>query len=264
MHGTKPVEIDAARLIRSFDGAEINTIVNDPRIFPLVVPAGSPHLDLAPLIADPRHVLLLDPGRGGFLFVQDAEPGIYEVHTNFLPEFRGKYVVAAAHAAATWMFTHTDAMILQTRIPAFNKAALVAIKWCGFKFWFTRPQVWPTEQGLVDVKFYRRTYEDWIDDGDELVAIGEGFHAKLDAEYERHQRAPHSHPHDEAHDRYVGTAFRTIAAGQIDKAVILYNRWARPAGYAPITIASRSPLILDIIDALLLVTGDTFKVIKCK
>ncbi len=261
----KPDVLDATgiELRRSFEAAEINAIVNHPAIFPLVALPGLEEIDCSPLVSDPRNVLLIAEG-GCFLFTQD-EPGIYEVHTNFLPEHRGKNVILAAKEAAKWMFTHTDAMILQTRVPIFNKAALVAIKWCGFDFWFERKGGWLDSEGkAADVKYYRLSHENWIDKSAEMVAAGELFHARLDSEYSRHGRKPHSHPEDPYHDRQVGLCFETIFAGQPDKAVILYNRWARIAGYQQISLISRSPLIIDIGEALLLASENNFKVIKCR
>ncbi len=246
---------------RSFDASEINRIINMPVVFKMVALPGMEVIDLAPVISDPRNVLLMADG-GGFLFAQD-EPGIYEVHTNFLPGHRGRAVIDAAKAAATWMFTHTDAMILQTRVPLFNKAALRAITWCGFQFSFARPAAWPTNDGMADVNYYRLPYETWVETAD-LVDTGRLFHALLDAEFIRHGNPPHSHADDQSHDRFVGACFKTILAGQPEKAVNLYNRWARFSGYGQVGMTSRSPLILDIVDALLLIKDDSFKVIKCR
>ena len=55
-----------------------------------------------------------------------------------------------------------------------------------------------------------------------------------------------------------------IFAGQVDKAIILYNRWARFAMYAQIRLVSRDPLIIDQHDALILVQGQDFEVLKCR
>jgi hypothetical protein len=52
-----------------------------------------------------------------------------------------------------------------------------------------------------------------------------------------------------------------ISHGMLDKGVILYNRWSRIAGYAPMGIVARSPLVLDIRDALLVLDLPDFCVL---
>ena len=81
---------------------------------------------------------------------------------------------------------------------------------------------------------------------------------------DRHQVSFENHPNEECHDRYVGACVSMVLAGQPEKAVVLYNRWARFSGYAPITLVSRSPILIDIKTALLLVENDNFKVIQCR
>src|SRR5882724_9813525 len=81
----------AAEVVRSFDAADINPILNDPSILPSVTIPGIEVIDAAPIVADPRNVLLMAEG-GGILFIAD-EPAIYEVHTNFLPKFRGRHAI---------------------------------------------------------------------------------------------------------------------------------------------------------------------------
>jgi hypothetical protein len=73
-----------------------------------------------------------------------------------------------------------------------------------------------------------------------------------------------NHPQDDAHDRYVGACVETIYGGQPEKAVILYNRWARFAGYQPIALVSKSPLLIDIGTAILQVINESFQVVQCR
>jgi hypothetical protein len=49
----------------------------------------------------------------------------------------------------------------------------------------------------------------------------------------------------------------------VDKGIVLYNRWARFAGYAQTRLVSRDPLIIDQTDALILVQGQEIEVLKC-
>lgn len=200
---------------------------------------------------------------GGILFIVD-ESGIYEVHTNFLPEFRGRHAIKSSLSAYRWMFTHTDCMILQTRVPAFNKPAERCCPIVGFTREFERKAVWPHKDGPVDLSFWSLHYEDWVRRTNDLIESGKAFHKRLDAEYARHGHKPHEHPDEDCHDRYVGACIETVYGGQPEKAIILYNRWARFAGYLPVKLVSRSPIVIDIGDAVLLVANEDFKVIQCR
>lgn len=249
---------------RSFDAADINPIINHPEILPSITVPGIDHLDAAPLLADPRNVLLMAEG-GGVLFCQ-IEPGIYEVHTNFLPEHRGRNAIRSSLAAYRWMFTHSDCMVLHTRVPAFNEAAE---KFCGIvgaTKEFERKSAWPTKDGAVDLSFWSLRYDDWARDAKCLIESGQDFHAQLNEERRRHGYNPEqaAHPDDECHDRYVGACAEMVYGGQPEKAVALYNRWARFAGYGLITLVSRSPVVIDIGDALLQIGDGTFKAVLCR
>jgi len=202
---------------------------------------------------------------GGMIFTQ-MEPGIYETHTNFLKSHRGMFAVQAARLACRWMFTHTDCMILLTRIPAFNKAAEKFCTAIGGTREFERKAVWPSNDGLADMSFWALRYDDWVRKTPELSVVGHEFHEKLDSEFFRHG-VGRTNPHEdeECHDRYVGACMETIFGGQPEKAIVLYNRWARFAGYGLVSLVAHNPLILDIGDAVLqMLDGNTFKVIKCR
>lgn len=247
---------------RSFDATEINAIFNDPAVLPLITVPGIDTIDAAALVSDHRNVLLMADG-GGIMFIAD-EPCIYEVHTAFLPKFRGRHAIRASLEAYRWMFTHTDCVTLQTRIPAFNKPAALAAHMVGFELAFERAKVWPTAAEPADMRFYELHYPGWLKRTDALIESGRAFHGRLDEEYQRHGKPPHSHTDEYCHDRAVGACAEMIYGGQPEKAVILYNRWARFAGYGPIALISRSPIVIDIGDAVILVGEQTFKVIQCR
>ncbi len=250
---------------RSFDASDINPIFNHPTVFPNVSVPGLEKIDVTNLVADPRNVLLTADG-GGIIFCQ-IEPGIYEVHTAFLKPERssnGPHIRNVCQNAYRWMFTHTDCMVLQTRIPAFNRAAIVFAPLLGWRLEFERKSVWPTADGMVDMSFFCLRYEDWVKNDDHIVETGNGFHRKLDEERARHGVEDDGHPDEECHDRYVGACAEMIFSGQPEKGVILYNRWARFAGYGPIAMISKDPLMVDIGDALLHVVQKSFKAIRMK
>jgi len=269
MHGTRTDIVDAARLDRPHiwretDAAKFNAILNDAEVFPLIsVPAdaGKP-FDCTEIVANTANVLLMTEG-GGIMFVQQGG-GVYEFHTSFLASSRGRHAIEAARAARRWMFTRTDAMTLRTKVPAFNRAAALAVRRVGFKCEFVRVGTWPTQHGDVDVEHYAMHYPQWLWLEEGLQSAGERFHARLDAEYERHGRAPHAHSDDKAHDVIAGACVEMIRGGQIDKAINLYNHMAVFAGFGLIALVNRDPVIVDIGEAVLMLDGDDFKVLKCR
>lgn len=253
---------------RSFDAGEINPILNDPSVFRFAGVQGIPSLDVTPLLADERNILLM-MGDGGIIFAWQAL-GVYEVHTNFLkdPESglaRGAAVLNNSRAAYRWMFTQTECVTLLTRIPAHNRGALRIAPLAGWTKEFYRKAVWPSvSDGIVDMSFYALRYDDWVRKTPELMFSGRAFHERLDAEFARHGVAVEQHPDEDCHDLHVGACLEMVYGHQLDKAVILYNRWAQFSGYAQIGIVSYEPIVLNIGNALIQIQDHTFKVVKVK
>lgn len=248
---------------RSFDPAEINPILNDPSVFEAIkLPGMKPDIDVTAVVHNPANVLLMAEG-GGIIFAQQ-EPGIYEVHTSFLQNSRGLNAIRSSKEAYRWMFTHTDCMILQTKVPAFNKAADQFCKIVGATKDFERKGVWLTESGPVDMSYWSLRYEDWLRKTPSIMESGKIFHARLDEERDRLGFPDDSHPDEDCHDLYVGACAEMIYAGQPEKGIALYNRWAKFSGYGLIALVSKSPLLVDIGTSLLQVQNDSFKVIQCR
>jgi hypothetical protein len=85
----EPIPPPPETVERTFDADLVNRLLNHPTIFPsITIPGREGPLDCSELVADPHNVFMIAPG-GSVAFVRD-EPGIYEVHTNFLPEYRGR------------------------------------------------------------------------------------------------------------------------------------------------------------------------------
>lgn len=241
-------------LRRSFDAGDINPILNDPAIFRFVGAAGIERIDVAPILEDRRNVLLI-AGGGGILFCWH-EPNCYEVHTNFIRPDRatlshGLYVLKCSLAAYRWMFTRTDCTVLLTKIPKHNRAALRLAPVAGWVTEFERKSAWPSvDSGLVDMAFCAIRYDDWIRRTTDLALRGRQFSERLGDEIKRHGHG-HEHIQDDAHDLHSGALVEMIIGGQFEKAVILYNRWARFAGYRQIELVSAIQRLINIGNALL-------------
>jgi hypothetical protein len=267
MHAPLSNPLGAEILIRrEFDPAPVNRILNDPGVFPLISVPGLEKFDIAPQIGNPANYFLVVDG-GCIIFTPDLPgSGLYEVHTNFLPSRRGRHALRASLEAYRWMFLRTDCMMLQTRVPAFNKAAALFCRMVGASLWCERMAAWPSEAGPADVKFYTLSYMDWLRrNAAPMIEAGRRFHDRLIFERERlgHPQ-PQGHPDEECHDLHAGICAEMIYGGQPEKAVQLYNRWARFVGYGQIAVLQLSPLVIDIGDCVLLVADGTFRVITCR
>ncbi len=228
-------------------------------MLPWIAEKGVTSLDLTPHLADTRNVLLMTEG-GGILFNWRL-PGIYEVHTNFLKAYRGRHAIRASLNAYRWMFTRTDCLTLQTKVPAHNKGAAWFCRMVGATQEFERKAMWSTEGGMVDMGYWELRYDDWVRKTPDLAASGHLFHVRLEEEFARFGKTELHHPEEECHDRHVGACVEMIYGGQVEKGLLLYNIWASFAGYGLIDRVTVDPLVLDIGDALLQVDvpRETFK-----
>lgn len=249
----------ALSIRREYSAEAINAVINHPDVRPWVGTPDQGYIDVAPVVANLNNVLLMAEG-GGFLFVQ-MELGIYEVHSQFVPEHRGPNVTRAAHDAQRWMFTRSDCVEIRTKVPHGNIAAAGLAKRMGFELQFSREAAWPTASGMVGVDYYAKNITQWCNTADEISNSGEWFHHKLEAaKVERGASSP-VHDDDPAHDRYVGATVEMMMAGQIGKALGFYGRWASFAGYGPIAMVATEPVVIDIGDALLAVRQDDFDIL---
>lgn len=252
----QPLTVD-----RQFNAQALNAVVNHPDVRPWVG-AGSFELDLSSVVADPANVLLMNE-HGGCLF-ERVGAGLYEVHTQFVPEGRGPGALQAVRDALHWMFTRTDAVEIQTKVPVNNLPALALVKSIGGELHFYRDNAWQTDSGMVGVNYYVQTIDAWAGKADTAKAAGEWFHDKLEAAKAASEAGSPVHDDDEAHDRYVGATIEMVLNGQLEKGLWFYNRWARFAGYASVALIAENPPVIDIQDAILAVRPNDFEVLLCR
>jgi hypothetical protein len=241
---------------RVFDGEKINRIVNDPSVYPWVRGVCEGPLDLGPLLADKRHVCLVGEF-GGCLFTQQS-PGIYEVHSQFLPQGRGEHAIKVVREALHWMFTRTDAVEIWTRCPKGNLAARALARAIGGREEMTVARGWVQDGKIIPAAIFSMTVQEWMKTSPDLVEIGAWFHAKLEDEFKLAGYSEPVHDDDPNHNRYVGAAVEMIRGGQPSKGVIFYNRFALMAGYAPISVVGFDPVMINIRDATLEMHGKNF------
>lgn len=253
---------------RDFNAKRINRVCNDPSVLPGISLPGQESLDCTPIVQDLRNIVLMCDEGG--IIAHWREPGVYEIHTQFTEAYRGIAAIKTVREMISWLFLQSPAMELQTKIPEVNKAALGLVRAINGSLEFEREGVWPLSDGkFCRMDYYTLRYPQWLYSGwaaGPLAASGEWFHTELDKKKALFLSPPESHAHDPAHDINVGATVEMILAGQVEKALTLYNRYARFAGYAEISLISASPLVVNIQDAALLIDPKVrdFEVLMCK
>ena len=145
--------MSAASVRRSFDGEFLNRVVNDPAVLPYVSLGLVETLDMRPFVADERNYFLANEW-GGFLLLNEGD-GVYDLHSQFLPQGRGIAVLQAAADAQRFMFTETDCMAVKTFCPQGNPAAKALARRGGFT------KIGPVEILGIAGDMYILTRHDW-------------------------------------------------------------------------------------------------------
>jgi len=224
---------------RHHDAEAINRILNDPAVRPDVADAAEGVLDISAAVANPANVLLMGD-HGGMMFFK-LMAGFYEVHTQFLPAGRGAWGSSFAVAAGEWLYCHTDAIEIMTRVPHGHPAAKALTLASGFRYRWTRPANTRFRGQVVDVDIYSHVIEDWALRTSGLAEAGAAFHDRLHGfAAERHIDGP-THPDDPNHNAFVGACIALAEGGQLVKAVALYNKWALVSRHRPVEIVSLDP-----------------------
>jgi hypothetical protein len=239
------------------DAKRINEIVNHPAVLPWVGFADKGKLDLTEAIASPDVICLLG-AYGGVLFNR-LQPGLFEAHTQCLPEGRGQWMLACVQAALHYLFTRTEAVEIMTRCPEGNVGAKALARAIHGKYEFTNQVGWIANGRPIPADIYSLRLQDWLRKAPGLVERGQWFHDRLDAEMKRLGLPHPKHADDAEHDRQVGLACEMAMGGQPSKACIFYNRWSCMAGYAPMAMISADPLVMEIHTARLRMVGESFE-----
>ena len=102
---------------RTFDASAFNAAINHLDVRPWL--GGKGELDVTAAVANPANfALALDGGGGGFLLIAHGG-GVYEAHSQFVPEVRRKSI-PAMRAGHEYMFRRTDCVEMVTKAPDDN------------------------------------------------------------------------------------------------------------------------------------------------
>lgn len=243
---------------RTMNATFLNEVANHPEVRPFLGAPENPILDLSPLVEDPRCICLEVPGEGGWV-LQPIMSGVYELHTLFLPEARGKAYFKNAKEAVRRIFTETDCLEIVTKCPDDNGGARMAARIMGFRERFRREDAWAPGVGVSYQVF---SLDDWFIRDEACRKAGHEFHEALEAAKIAAGSTLPVHAEDVAHDHAVGAACLMIKAGQVAKGVAFYCRWAIFAGYA--TIVQISETLIDVQDAIIEVRDGHMEVLSCQ
>lgn len=119
---------------RTFNSHLINSILNDPSIFPMVTMDGIDKLDVSILIDDENYFLVVyhEGNIIGLLMLIKQGEMKYELHTNMLPNGRGR--VAFEVFKGLKEYISGKVRTLTTMVPIDNRPADWITKKVGFKF----------------------------------------------------------------------------------------------------------------------------------
>ena len=118
-------------IVRATDANLHNLIANHPDVRP-TLGYHEGVTDFAPLLAHPESYVMLSDGVGAAAIFEWSAPGIWQSHTMFLPESRGRDGIKAARAMMDYMFDH-GARMLWGQTPVEHRGAQMFNRLIGAK-----------------------------------------------------------------------------------------------------------------------------------
>ena len=235
---------DRVTVERQFDAHFVNRVANHPEVAPFVRGYLLGKMNFAEAVADQNNVFLV--GEHGAMIFHRHQPGLYECHTMTLPQGRGHWTLRFVQSCLFWIFTHTEAVEIMTRVPKGNLPALALVRAIKGVYEFTNRRGWVMDNDPVPAEIYSMHVQNWIRDADGLRERGEWFHAKLKQELSKFGQVADQLAPDPQQDRHVGAACEMIFGGQPHKGVVFFNRFAAMNDLQPATLVSVNPTSVDI------------------
>jgi hypothetical protein len=96
---------------RETDAALINSIANHPQVLPFFDLGRTGELDFTECVERPDDYVILTDGEACASIWEWSAPGVWQGHSLFLPEVRGRAAVSAGRAMGAWMLEHVAAML---------------------------------------------------------------------------------------------------------------------------------------------------------
>lgn len=119
-------------IIRHYDADTHNRIANDIGVKP-TLGYNQGATDFTPLLEFPDDYVLLSNGAGAAAIFHWSAPGIWQGHSMFTPEARGKAGIEAAKQMCRYMFTELGARMLWGMTPIDHLSAQMFNRLLGFR-----------------------------------------------------------------------------------------------------------------------------------
>jgi hypothetical protein len=116
---------------RAADALLHNRIANHPDVMPTINYSGG-YADFSPLLDHPDQYILLHDGEGAASIFEWSAPGVWQGHSMFLPEVRGKQGIEAGKSMVVWMF-ESGANMIWGQTPIDNRRARMFNRLIGAK-----------------------------------------------------------------------------------------------------------------------------------
>lgn len=116
-------------IVRATDARIHNLIANHPAVKPTISYAED-YADFTPLFETPDQYVLLHDNAGGASVWEWSAPGVWQGHSMFLPERRGREGIASGKAMIEWMLQF-GAKMLWGQTPLGNRPALMFTRLIG-------------------------------------------------------------------------------------------------------------------------------------
>lgn len=120
-----------------YDPEEAGRILNHPEVIGGASLGLTDYFDPSPLFENPLNICLMDD-IGGFFCLYEGE-GIFDCHSFFIPEGRGREAVRVARESIKYMFDVAGAQQLVGWSPVENRAVRAFSRMAGFKIMGIEP-----------------------------------------------------------------------------------------------------------------------------
>lgn len=138
-------------------------IITDESVYPTISDDGCPEaseFDVTTFFGP--FFLVLSPNEWTVFVLVPVNSFTYEVHTNILPEGRGKLAIEACDEALFWVFSETNILKLITHVPISNVPAYALARKAGFKREGVNEKSWLKNGVLHDQLVLGLSKGDWL------------------------------------------------------------------------------------------------------